>query len=326
MRVAVVGAGMAGLACAAVLHAAGHAVVVLDKGRRPGGRVATRRADGLRFNHGAQYATARGEGFTALMRRLEAEGAAAPWPAAGEGRWAGVPGMSAWPAAMAAALERDGVAVRCGRQASALRRGEGGAWALRHHPAEALRPGELRDEGGDLEPFDAVLLAVPHPQAAPLLRDAGAEALAAELAPVVVAPCWTLMLGFDAPARAASDVLRGGGDLAWAAREGGRPGAEAEPGDRWVANASPAWSRARLERAPDAVAPELLALFAAATGIEAAPAHVSAHRWRYALVERPLGRPALWDPALRLGACGDWCLAGRVESAWESGRALGGMV
>jgi renalase len=53
-----------------------------------------------------------------------------------------------------------------------------------------------------------------------------------------------------------------------------------------------------------------------------APAYLSAHRWRYALVERPLGEPCLWDEALRLGLCGDWCLGPRVEAAWMSGRAL----
>jgi predicted NAD/FAD-dependent oxidoreductase len=53
------------------------------------------------------------------------------------------------------------------------------------------------------------------------------------------------------------------------------------------------------------------------------PIHLAAHRWRYALVETPLGAPFLHDAARGLGACGDWCLGPRIESAWLSGVALG---
>ena len=43
MRTAVIGAGMAGMACAEVLVQAGWAVDLFDKGRGPGGRMSTRR-------------------------------------------------------------------------------------------------------------------------------------------------------------------------------------------------------------------------------------------------------------------------------------------
>ena len=88
-------------------------------------------------------------------------------------------------------------------------------------------------------------------------------------------------------------------------------------------HAGPDWSREHLERRSEETAPLLLAAFAAAIGIDLpAPSHLSAHRWRYALVERPLGESCIWDPALRLGLCGDWCLGPRVEAAYLSGRAL----
>jgi predicted NAD/FAD-dependent oxidoreductase len=43
MRIGIVGAGMAGLSCAEGLANHGHDVVLLDKGRGPGGRMSTRR-------------------------------------------------------------------------------------------------------------------------------------------------------------------------------------------------------------------------------------------------------------------------------------------
>jgi hypothetical protein len=39
-------------------------------------------------------------------------------------------------------------------------------------------------------------------------------------------------------------------------------------------------------------------------------------------VTRPAGVEALFDPASGLGVCGDWCLGGKVEAAFLSGRAL----
>ena len=61
MQFAIIGAGMAGIACADALQAAGHAVAVFDKGRGPGGRMSTRRMETplgtVAFDHGAQYFT-----------------------------------------------------------------------------------------------------------------------------------------------------------------------------------------------------------------------------------------------------------------------------
>jgi predicted NAD/FAD-dependent oxidoreductase len=60
MRVAVVGAGLAGLVAARSL-AADHDVVVFDKGRSVGGRLATRRIGAATLDHGAQFFTVRGD-------------------------------------------------------------------------------------------------------------------------------------------------------------------------------------------------------------------------------------------------------------------------
>ncbi|WP_296703062.1 NAD(P)-binding protein [Thiocapsa sp. UBA6158] len=83
-RIAVIGSGMAGLACARRLTEAGHAPVVFDKGRGIGGRLATRRTpEGWQFDHGAQYITTSSPGFQALLEQAERAGAAARWADAG---------------------------------------------------------------------------------------------------------------------------------------------------------------------------------------------------------------------------------------------------
>ena len=315
-RVAVVGAGMAGMACAGALHAGGAALTVFDKGRGVGGRLATRRVDGLRFNHGAQYASAHGPAFQAVLAGMAVAGDAAPWPAPGAGRWAGTPGMSA----MARHMAGLGIgAVQAMRHVAHLARTSEG-WMVRHLDAATTRPGLVMQGGGEVAgPFDAVVLALPAPQAGALLHSL-AHPFAAAADRAGMAPCWTLMLAFP-KATEMADLPPPAGALAWIARDSSRPGRSRAP-ECWVANAEAGWSREHLEMEADEVTQLLVREFAAATGLHQAPAYAAAHRWRYALANTSLGRPALWDAGAGLWVCGDWCLGRRVEDAHTSGRAL----
>jgi len=54
-RVAVVGAGIAGITAARTLAQAGWHVIVFEKSRGAGGRIATRRTEWGGFDHGAQF-------------------------------------------------------------------------------------------------------------------------------------------------------------------------------------------------------------------------------------------------------------------------------
>jgi predicted NAD/FAD-dependent oxidoreductase len=296
-KIAIIGAGMAGLTAARDLAAAGAAVTLFDKGRKPGGRVATRRGD-FTFNHGCQFATARDPGFRAV---LEGAGAAI-WAAAGAHKFVGRPDMAALGENLAMGLD-----VRLNAQVTALARGPAG-WRL-----------TLADAPDAV--FDTVVLAIPAPQAAVLLA---AHEFGRVVGQAHLAPCWALMLGFD-EAVAGPDVWRGDGPAAWIAREGSRPGYLGS-GVAYTVHASAAWSKTHLEETAEAVAPALLAAFAAATGISAAPVFIRAHRWRYALADRVLGEASLWDAAARLGVCGDWCLDGRLEAAYLSGKDVAGRI
>ena len=69
MRVVVIGAGLAGLMAAQQLHNNGHSVVVLDKGKSPGGRLATRRIGDATLDHGAQFFTVREPEFEHVVQQ-----------------------------------------------------------------------------------------------------------------------------------------------------------------------------------------------------------------------------------------------------------------
>ncbi len=78
-RAIVIGAGMAGLIAARRLQKAGWEVEVLEKSRGFGGRMATRRFEGARFDHGAQYFTLHSMFFRSLVETLQDENLAAGW-------------------------------------------------------------------------------------------------------------------------------------------------------------------------------------------------------------------------------------------------------
>jgi renalase len=64
---AIIGAGIAGIACARTLVQAGHQVTVFEKSHTAGGRMSTRGSDFGSFDHGAQYFTVRDERFAKAL-------------------------------------------------------------------------------------------------------------------------------------------------------------------------------------------------------------------------------------------------------------------
>ncbi len=108
--VIVVGAGMAGLAAARQVQAAGHTVTVLDKSRGVGGRLATRRIGDAVLDHGAQFFTVRGDSFSGLVDEAAKAGAVAEWCRGfgeedGYARWRGDAGMTSLAKWMAQPLD-----------------------------------------------------------------------------------------------------------------------------------------------------------------------------------------------------------------------------
>ena len=298
--VIIIGAGMAGLACARRLADAGMAPVVLDKGRGIGGRVATRRAGELQFDHGAQYVKAYGSGFAAVLAALQTAGSVAKW-GDGTGRHhnVGVPGMSAIPKALGVGLD-----IRPNTQVARLEPQADG-WLLH------LGEGTLHAA--------RVVVTVPAPQVAGLL---GADhPLVAALDAVQIAPCLTLMAAVTAPA---PFITRKDADdpLSWIAQDSTKPGRPQEQ-TLWVAQAGAALSQAHLEDDPTTLTDRMLPLLCDRLGVSLGQVtHATTHRWRYARVTQPRSQPFLRsdDASLYLG--GDWCLGPRVEAAWDSGTAI----
>lgn len=299
MRIAVIGAGLAGLTAARELAAAGHDIVVWEKSRGAGGRTATRRGpQGIRFDHGAPFLHAGGASLDGLAGRarygLRMRDGTRREEVVGDGAASGP-----------AKLLATGLEVRTGIRVGTLVL-SGNRWNL------------ADEHGTQLGRFDAVIVAVPAPQAADLLASCS-PALAARAASVTYAPCWSVMAAWDAPLGLSFTAAADEAGLQWALSEAAKPGRE--PGERWVLQGDTELSTALLESEPEAVAQAFLGRFAELAGRALPePSHLAAHRWRYARPVTPLVDHALRDGLLFVA--GDWCGGDTAGAAIRSGRTV----
>jgi len=319
-RIAVVGAGIAGLTCARTLTDHVNEVTVFDKARGDGGRTSTRRMEpGLAFDHGAQYFTARNPHFAEFVEIFKARGCIAEWvgrivklengtatDTSTQSRFVGVPGMSA----VAVHLATDLIVYREVRIDRIVR--ASGAW-------------ELTDATGkQFGPFHFLVLSIPAPQSAVLL---GSHPFAAVAAGVDMSPCWAVLVAFENRLEVPWDgAFVNGSALSWVARNSSKPG-RPSGADCWVLHASQAWSAASLEESPNAVASHLINAFEVAVGCSLPNiTHRAAHLWRYSLGADPAEHTVLFDAGAGLAVCGDWLSDGRIEGAFLSGAAAAGCV
>lgn len=310
MRIAVVGAGPAGLMAAQRLSEAGADVAVFDKGRRPGGRMNTREHGHFSFDHGAQFFTVRDPRVRVMLLKWLEQGVVRPWPgrlvrisgptrepAHRAERYVGTPKMISVPEHLALALD-----VRSGTRVESVDRAER---SLLLHD----------DEGVELGRFDRVVIAVPSPQAVSLLS--AAPRIQRVARSVRMEPCWAVMLVFERrPELEFDGAFVSGGGVSWIARDASKPARTTS--EAWVVHASSEWTRRHWKVEPDRIPTLLLKVVESQFGGMPPVVFERAHRWGYALA-RERGPGGLYDETSGISAAGDWCVGGRVEGALISG-------
>lgn len=348
-RIAVVGAGLAGLVAARELQDHGARVEIFDKGRNAGGRLASRTRDGDQFDYGAQYFTVKDPRFAAFVEPLIAAGVVAPWCgrlldidgdcvasySSEHERYVGVPLMRSMTDYLASKFSTLYNSCRVSR----VEKNSCGQVDL------------IFENDRKLGPYDFVVLNTPPVQCLDLLALVESD-LKKDIASVNMAPCWTLMLAFSRDPRLAAEGVRKNMDGAfvrnqpcsWIAFDSGKPGRPL--GERWVIQAGAQWSREHIDCDPAVVEDELMKAFFNCLGLEhqARPAlrFKKLHLWRYSNVvnvmnkrdskssinfvnqESPLdreGQVIVIDEANRIAVCGDWCVESRAEGAYLSGLA-----
>ncbi|MEJ2859003.1 MULTISPECIES: NAD(P)/FAD-dependent oxidoreductase [unclassified Saccharothrix] len=307
MNVTVVGAGIAGVACAHALVSAGVTVRVLERGATVGGRMCTESGEGRLVDTGAGYFTVSDARFAAVVEGWRSAGLAREWtdtfavhsPAGwssttGPVRWAAPGGLESLVADLAAGLD-----VRL--------------W----HGVSRVEPGPRVDG----EAADAVVLAMPGPEAARLLSPDLGDTLAVARSQVWLpslagvfrfASRWWDFDGAFVNDHPVLTTLFDDGSR----RGDGAPVLVAHS----TAEAADRFATADLER-DRVTADEVESAVCDLLDLPERCLSGSVQRWDFARPSAPGDRPFHFG-ADRIGLAGDAWGNPRIETAWLSGTAL----
>lgn len=314
----ILGAGISGLMAGRALQAKGHEVVLLDKARGPGGRLASKRLSDWQFDMGAQYITGRSAQMQALLREWQDQGWLAPWQGEfahwqqnnftlhrGAQRYVGTPRMSALSRGLSEPLT-----LACGHAVTHLQR-------LDQHWQLTLANGEQYTAG-------TLLSTLPLPQLQNLLNATPELApLCAQLPSPAYQPCWALgyRLLRPWPSAYASISFKDHALLEFACLENSKPGRNGPP--VLSVQCSAAFTAQHLNIHPDELSQLVLHSLQELLGQPLLVQDYYAHRWLYARALPTPGQPAcLWFAEQQLGIAGDIFSAGKVEGAVCSALSL----
>ena len=342
--VVIIGAGIAGLAAAAELVASGRRVVVLEKSRGVGGRMATRRVGEAVCDHGAQFFTVRSPAFGGMVAEAHEAGAVATWcegfsqaasidaavmPATdGHARWRGMSGMTDLPKRLTSQLPPDRCVLQTAVKVAAIGVADG-------RVRISLDPGP---EAGESITMDAaaVIVTSPVPQSLDLFAAGGllggeggiAPEVQQQLATVHYDPSFALMLVLDRPSLVPppGGIQFAGGPISWLA-DNQQKGISSVPA--LTIHASGAFSRQHFDDPLEQVAATLIELVRPWIDGEPATAIIdqSLHRWKFAtpmtIIPEPLVAVVTSPPIV---CCGDAFGGPKVEGAASSGLTAGRWV
>ena len=298
----IVGAGITGIACARALREQGIDFTIVNKGRRIGGRMASKAVhdsqtpfDGRVFDIGASYFTVSDLGFQSVVDSMVEHGV-----------------VQKWTDTFHVADPTGIVGVKIG--------------PMRYRAPAGIRSVvEFLGEGIDViegEVTDAdfanrkVALCVPTPQAAKIFPEA------LEINTSVWEPVIAVSMLFSEQVWQDFDgvFVIDDHELSWIANDGARRGDSAPA---LVAHVHPVLSAHHLTD-PASVIPFAVSAVQRILGISAEPVWTSAHRWTYA---KPVEGTTSDQPLFHHGEvslAGDsFALRPRVEAGWISGFALG---
>ncbi|TAD79964.1 MAG: FAD-binding protein [Oscillatoriales cyanobacterium] len=334
----VIGAGLAGLAAARELQAAGRSVVVLEKSRGPGGRLNTRRHLETRADRGVPYWQNQGPLTQAWRAELSGHCDLRPWPnklhhLTAQGitpesiadRWTIPTGLSS-----AAKVWAAGLSIARNHRAIALTapQSPGDPWQIRCDCPQANRPADFQEDWLAA----AIVLAIPAAQAADLLEPIAPD-WAGLARGVAYDPCFTITAAYAKklvwPTLGSADWQAIAPELStdwrWLAREDSKTDGASQP--VIVLHSQPAfadhwWNHPDLE----AAGRSLLARAAADTGIALTePDWLQVHRWRYAIVWQGVEATCWVDQTQAIAVAGDWFNNAdprqSLEAALRSGQA-----
>jgi len=315
-KVAIIGGGLSGLVSAEKLQEA-FDITLFEKARGVGGRMSTRRAEPYQFDHGAQYFTARSKSFQDFLKPHLQSGLVRDWTAKVvslekgqkpykrewfEAHYVCAPRMNSLCKHLAESVE-----LQFSVEISKLTRADN-MWMLDDTSKNTYGP------------FDWVIMTAPSHQAAILLPDNFCDL--DSINDVQMTGCYSVMLGFEKLPKLNWDIaIPKNSIIGWMAVNSSKPERKSPPSV--LIQTTNEWAEKHMnDNVPD-METIIIREYAALTGTDLHDiTHQSTHRWRYANTELPASKPYFTDHNSNIGVCGDWCIAGRVESAFLSADQL----
>jgi len=314
-----VGAGIAGLSAAKLLSN-NHNVTVFEKGRSVGGRMSHRVYESYDFDHGAQYFKICDKRFCEFLYKNCAKSTFMHWVARfasidqgeiinsrcwGKSNFVGVPSMNS--------LLKDlsiGLNIYLNTKINNL------IWKKNKWELEIKQNKKIRS-------FDFVIITAPAPQAKELIPDNCL--FKKEIEKKLMKSCFTLMLGFeDNPIKNFDAAFVKDKIISWISVNNSKPLRATKPSI--VINSTNSWADKHIDNDLRYVTQKMKNKLEEILNSKINPVYSDLHRWRYANIESQNGPKFYYDSKLNLAACGDWCIKGRVESAFISALSLYDMI
>jgi renalase len=301
--VGIIGAGLSGLAAARALVDAGHEVVVVEKSRGMGGRLAARRIEGTVVDHGAPAIDLPHQSAIADLVSGFSSDDLVELHASEAGRQIAYRAG----ATRLAKLMAEGVHIVLGVRIGALR-ATGGGFEL------------AGEQGNSHGVVDAVIVSAPAPQAADLIEispERGARVAALRRA--AYDPAVMILAGFAIDEPGALDPFEVAAPFMRVTAESvkgrGAPGGLVPI----VARVEPGRSAELLDVADADILADAVPALRSICGADREPAWVQVKRWRYATLPNPLDPREVNPPGSRIVVCGDTIAGAGLAGVYASG-------
>ena len=324
--IAIIGAGMAGLVCAQELTQAGYSVIVIDKSRGVGGRVATRRLFDTKADHGACYIKPRDELSQRLITLLAQKGDLEVWTDK-----LYVQDNSSSPIANLSlplpytAPEGMNVIAKFLAQGLNINRGQ----RVNKIILNSQNQWHLTSETNEEFTASSVIVAIPAPQAVMLLETLAENLLdnkfLKKLRSVEYYPAITVMAGYPDSSQQPewkAITFKNNPVLGWIGLDSSKRKNPVQP--HFVIHSSADFAEKYFESELQQVGQQILANAASDVNLQwlKNPQWMQVHRWRYAFPKTPLQQTCLTaETSSSLVCCGDWCGGNLIEAAMHSGIA-----
>lgn len=312
-KIAIIGNGIAGLTISNKL-AQQNEIIVFDKSRGFGGRMATRRSDLYNFDHGSQFFTAKSDKFKAFCQKLENEKVIAKWNCNfaeivnnkinKKWKFNNKPHYVATP-------QMNNLCKYLGKNLNIILNKhiqsihfDNKKWSLITSQKEVFNN------------FDYLILAIPSPQALNLIPEK--FKYFDIIKNIKMSACFTLMLGFKKSLNLGFEAaLVKQSNISWISVNSSKP---ARPKNfTLVINSSNKWADENIEKNLENVKIEMILALKKIINFNANNIDYSnIHLWKYANANLRHENKSLFDPNFNLGICGDWLISGRVENAFLS--------